>query len=119
MPIQLPIAPSIFSINNDAYKGAIDRFSHFFIDPLFHPSSIGRELHAVDQEHAKNIEHDGWRGYMILKRDRQPDPSKQQVFQPEMHRHSLASRQEALKEWYQTALQCKPDASCHRLFSSY
>src|SRR5579872_4220191 len=45
----------IFSINNDAFKGAFDRFSHFFVDPLFNPSSIGRELHAVDQEHAKNI----------------------------------------------------------------
>lgn len=57
----------MFSINNDFFEEAIDQFSHFFIDPLFSLSCINRELHAVDQEHAKNIEHDGWRQYMILK----------------------------------------------------
>lgn len=57
----------MFSINNDRFEGALDRFSHFFIDPLFLPSCINRELHAVDQEHSKNIEHDGWRQYMIFK----------------------------------------------------
>ncbi|MES2345584.1 MAG: insulinase family protein [Chlamydiota bacterium] len=56
-----------FSINNEAYFNALDRFSHFFIDPLFARSGIDRELHAVDQEHAKNIEHDGWRQYMVFK----------------------------------------------------
>lgn len=57
----------MFSINNDGFEGALDRFAHFFIDPLFLQSSIERELLAVDQEHAKNIENDGWRQYMILK----------------------------------------------------
>ena len=57
----------MFSVNNSAFEGALDRFSHFFIDPLFLTSSIERELHAVDQEHAKNIENDGWRQYMIFK----------------------------------------------------
>lgn len=56
-----------FSVNNDALTPALDRFSHFFIDPLFLPSGIGRELHAVDQENDKNIENDGWRGWMIFK----------------------------------------------------
>lgn len=62
----------MFSINNDAFEEALDRFSHFFIDPLFSPNCINRELHAVDQEHAKNIEHDGWRQYMILKESGNP-----------------------------------------------
>src|SRR3990167_6649053 len=57
----------MFSVNNEAYVGALDRFSHFFIDPLFNPSCIERELHAVDQEHSKNIENDFWREYMVLK----------------------------------------------------
>jgi insulysin len=56
-----------FSVNNEAYFDALDRFSHFFIDPLFAKSGIDRELHAVDQEHAKNIEHDGWRQFMVFK----------------------------------------------------
>lgn len=57
----------MFSINNDGFDGALNRFAHFFIDPLFNPHCIERELLAVDQEHAKNIENDGWRQYMILK----------------------------------------------------
>lgn len=57
----------IFSTNNNAFEGALDRFSHFFIDPLFNPSGVGRELHAVDQENSKNIQNDSWRWWMILK----------------------------------------------------
>jgi insulysin len=62
----------VFSVNNHAYPGAIDRFSHFFIDPLFNPSSMSRELLAVDQEHAKNVENDFWRQYMVLKETSSP-----------------------------------------------
>ncbi len=63
----------MFSVNNEAYTEALDRFSHFFIDPLFQVNCINRELHAVDQEHAKNIEHDGWRQYMIFKETGNPE----------------------------------------------
>ena len=62
----------MFSINNDGFEGALNRFAHFFIDPLFNPHCIERELLAVDQEHAKNIENDGWRQYMILKETGNP-----------------------------------------------
>ncbi len=57
----------MFSVNNNAFDGGLNRFAHFFIDPLFDPSGVGRELHAVDQENAKNIENDSWRWWMILK----------------------------------------------------
>ena len=57
----------IFSVNNDAFTSTLDMFSHMFIDPLFNPSGIVRELHAVDQEHDKNIESDGSRMWMVLK----------------------------------------------------
>ena len=57
----------MFSIETEAYKPALDRFSHFFIDPLFSKSCINRELYAVDQEHAKNIENDVYRQHMVLK----------------------------------------------------
>jgi len=63
----------MFSANDSAFEGALDRFSHFFIDPLFHTASIERELLAVDQEHAKNLENDGWRQYMIFKETGNPD----------------------------------------------
>lgn len=57
----------MFSINHETFKGALDRFSRFFIDPLFSHNAIQRELLAVDQEHGKNIENDGWREYMVFK----------------------------------------------------
>jgi insulysin len=56
-----------FSINNDAFEEGLNRFSRFFIDPLFDPSGLERELYAVDQEYSKNIENDGWRKYQIIK----------------------------------------------------
>lgn len=57
----------MFSITNDNFKPGLNRFAHLFIDPLFSASGVGRELHAVDQEHAKNIENDDWRMWMIMK----------------------------------------------------
>lgn len=57
----------IFSVNHDAYTETLDQFSHMFIDPLFSASGVGRELNAVDQEHDKNLEHDGYREFMVLK----------------------------------------------------
>ncbi|VHO03151.1 insulinase family protein [Candidatus Rhabdochlamydia sp. T3358] len=62
----------MFSIETEAYKPALDRFSHFFIDPLFSTNCISRELHAVDQEHAKSIESDMQRQYMVFKETGNP-----------------------------------------------
>jgi insulysin len=56
-----------FSILNESFVDGLKRFSHFFIDPIFPPEGMKKELHAVDQEYAKNIENDGWRKYMIEK----------------------------------------------------
>ncbi|MEX0962131.1 MAG: insulinase family protein [Simkaniaceae bacterium] len=91
----------MFSINNDDIAPALNRFSHFFIDPLFKPSGIGRELHAVDQENDKNIENDFWRHWMILKETGNPN-----------HPNALFSTgnaetlghipQNVLKTWYET-----------------
>lgn len=57
----------LFSSNEEGFLPLLDRFSHFFIDPLFKPDNIAKELHAVDQEFYKNIEHDGFRTLMVLK----------------------------------------------------
>ena len=91
----------MFSINNDAYDDALDRFSHFFIDPLFSPNCINRELHAVDQEHSKNIEHDGWRQYMILKESGNPNHPNT-AFSTGNAQTLSGIPQSALKNWYQT-----------------
>ncbi|KAI2864641.1 hypothetical protein CBS12448_2857 [Aspergillus niger] len=41
--------------------GALDRFSQFFIQPLFLPDTLDRELRAVDSENKKNLQSDTWR----------------------------------------------------------
>ncbi len=89
----------MFSVNNAGFNGALDRFSHFFIDPLFLPSSIERELLAVDQEHAKNIENDGWRQYMILKETgNQSHPNAK--FSTGNADTLRGIPQDAMKKWY-------------------
>jgi insulysin len=91
----------MFSVNNDAYDEALDRFSHFFIDPLLSPNCINRELHAVDQEHSKNIEHDGWRQYMILKETGNPNHPNC-AFSTGNAQTLSGIPQSALKNWYQS-----------------
>lgn len=90
-----------FSVHHEAYAQALDRFSHFFIDPLFSTSCISRELHAVEQEHAKNLENDWWRQNMVLKQTANP-------LHP--HHHFSCGNQETLskiplavlQDWYAT-----------------
>ncbi|KAJ2007901.1 metalloprotease [Coemansia thaxteri] len=56
-----------FEATYDALEGALDRFSQFFIDPLFTEDCTDREVRAVDSEHKKNIQSDMWRQYQIEK----------------------------------------------------
>jgi len=57
----------MFAITHADFAEAIDRFSHFFIDPSFTASALDREVNAVDQEFARTLQHDGWRGEMVRK----------------------------------------------------
>ena len=57
-----------FSSNHKQFNQNLDLFAHFFIDPLFAEKSVSKELLAVNQEYAKNIENDGWREWQIFKR---------------------------------------------------
>jgi insulysin len=50
-----------FEVNTEAYEGALDRFSQFFIEPLFLQEYVEREMNAVHSEHQKNLNSDGWR----------------------------------------------------------
>jgi insulysin len=63
----------MFSAQSAGFLALLDRFAHFFIDPLFNPGNIAREMHAVDQEFAKNLENDDWREYMVFKETGNPD----------------------------------------------
>ncbi|RZC37709.1 insulin-degrading enzyme, partial [Asbolus verrucosus] len=50
-----------FDIVPDELHNALDRFSQFFIAPLFTESATDREVNAVNSEHEKNIPSDVWR----------------------------------------------------------
>jgi insulysin len=56
-----------FDIHAEYLEGALDRFSKFFIEPLFLDSCIDRELQAVHSEHEKNLNSDTWKIYQLLK----------------------------------------------------
>jgi insulysin len=50
-----------FDVNPDKFEGALDRFSQFFIAPLFTESVTEKEINAVHSEHEKNLASDTWR----------------------------------------------------------
>ncbi len=57
-----------FEVHHAAFEGALDRFSQFFIAPLFDQKYIDREMRAVDSEHQKNRMDDGWRRHLLIRR---------------------------------------------------
>ncbi|MEC7838527.1 MAG: insulinase family protein [Chlamydiota bacterium] len=61
------ITSYMFAIDNNAFDGALDRFSEFFKEPLFNPSGVSRELNAIDQEYEKNVENDDIREHYVYK----------------------------------------------------
>ncbi|NVJ68394.1 MAG: insulinase family protein [Gammaproteobacteria bacterium] len=51
-----------FQIDNDYLEPALDRFSRFFIDPLFDPEFVQKERNAVHSEYKLKVK-DKWRRY--------------------------------------------------------
>lgn len=90
----------MFSAQTNGFLPLLDRFAHFFIDPLFNPTNIAREMHAVDQEFAKNIENDGWREYMVFKETGNPDHPNR-MFSTGNSETLGKIPQSALKKWHQ------------------
>ncbi|XP_066923110.1 insulin-degrading enzyme-like [Clytia hemisphaerica] len=56
-----------FEVKCSALDEALDRFSQFFIGPLFNQDSTNRELNAIDSEHKKNVLNDPRRLHYIDK----------------------------------------------------
>nr|NGY95442.1 hypothetical protein [Neochlamydia sp. AcF84] len=89
----------MFSIDNEAFPQALDRFASFFKAPLFNVSGISRELKAIDQEYAKNYENDDVREVMVMKHIQNPQ-------HPNYHFNIgnsatlKSASQEILKAWY-------------------
>ena len=57
----------LFEIDHQAFAEALDRFSQFFKEPLLSPSGVAREMHAIAQEYAENIEDDEVRQSFVEK----------------------------------------------------
>jgi insulysin len=63
----LDVTNYYFEISNEAFEEALERFSQFFLNPLFISDVVEREMQAVDSENKKNLQNDIWR-FMQLQR---------------------------------------------------
>lgn len=54
-----------FEVSSEFLEPALDRFAQFFLSPLFNESGVDREMQAVDSEHKKNLQNDGWRLHQL------------------------------------------------------
>ncbi|KAI0815411.1 peptidase M16 inactive domain-containing protein [Xylaria sp. FL0064] len=52
--------------------GGLDRFAQFFVGPLFLPSTLDRELRAIDSENKNNLQSDQWRLEQLEKSQSNP-----------------------------------------------
>lgn len=53
-------------LRQDAAEEGMERFSDFLASPLFDPRYMEKEVHAVDSEHAKNVQDPSRRIYEVL-----------------------------------------------------
>ncbi len=58
----------VFDVDTSAFSEALDRFSQFFISPLFKSSALSREVNAVEQEFAGKSQLNIARRLMIYKK---------------------------------------------------
>jgi insulysin len=56
-----------FDIDAAYLEPALDRFSQFFVAPLFTPDYVDRERNAVHSEYQSGLQDDGRRGFSVLK----------------------------------------------------
>ncbi|XP_052900222.1 insulin-degrading enzyme [Anopheles moucheti] len=56
-----------FDVIPSKLEDALDRFSQFFIAPLFNEEVTEREINAVNSEHEKNVSQDMWRIKQVTK----------------------------------------------------
>lgn len=61
-----------FDIEPGSLEPAIDRFSQFFVAPLFNPEYVQREMNAVDSEYRMGLKDDVRREYDVFREIVQP-----------------------------------------------
>ena len=54
-----------FDVTPQHLAGALDRFSQFFLKPLFTEGATDREMKAVNSENEKNLASDAWRAMQL------------------------------------------------------
>lgn len=89
----------MFSVNTDAFGEAVDRFAEFFKEPLFNPSGVARELQAIDQEYAKNVQNDDFRLLYVTKAFAPPEHPNHDFGMGNSSTLSQVTRDE-LVDWY-------------------
>jgi len=90
----------LFSVDNHAFAESLDRFSEFFKEPLFNPSGVARELQAIDQEYAKNVQNDQIREIYVMKEVANPNHPYHRFGMGNSNTLSKVS-QSSLIDWYE------------------
>lgn len=90
----------MFSCDNAAFSVALQRFAYFFKEPLFSASAFRRELHAVDQEFAKNSLEDDFRLEEVLQQLANPAHPYSRFIAGNLHSLKNLKREQMI-EWYQ------------------
>jgi secreted Zn-dependent insulinase-like peptidase len=62
-----------FDIQPEKFHEGLDRFSQFFISPLFDAQYVDREKNAVNSEYQLQVKDDGWRGSAVARAVLNPD----------------------------------------------
>ena len=69
MPIlQMTVQTITLRWIQDYFEEGLDRFSQFFLAPLFNPGLVEREMKAIDSEHSKNIPNDFRRIFQVKRK---------------------------------------------------
>jgi len=90
-----------FCLNHEGLEGALDRFSHFFIDPIFSPSTIQREKNAIHHEFEDHIENDTIKVWRVLKETGNPHHPNAVFSCGNLQSLSEVSQKE-IKQWFST-----------------
>jgi len=89
----------LFEINTGGLKGALERFSEFFKSPLIKPTSMEREIRAVEQEFSSHSQRDESRRIMVYKELGHPDhPFSRFNFGNRQSLEKTTSKD--IKEWF-------------------
>lgn len=95
------ITSYMFSVRNEAFNEALDRFASFFKEPLFNPSGVNREVKAIDQEWQIHSQDDDFLRLHILKELTVPSHPFSR-FNSGNELSLKNASQDKLKEWYQS-----------------